>query len=92
MLQKLIHKIALTCKEATFLMELENTINVSSLQKIRLQLHLKICKACKSYQKNSKLLEKVLEMSFYKNHDTPVNQEKIKQLKVKIIQNLPNNE
>ncbi|WP_052598698.1 hypothetical protein [Aureispira sp. CCB-QB1] len=45
-----------TCKKATQLIEKEATENLSILTKIRLKMHLMMCKACAAYKKQSQLL------------------------------------
>lgn len=50
MIKNIIHQIALTCKEATLLMEQKESSQIGFIENIRLQAHLKICKFCRIYK------------------------------------------
>jgi predicted anti-sigma-YlaC factor YlaD len=52
----------LSCKKATMLVEKQKAIGtVSGIQKMQLKIHLSMCKACKGYIEQSKLIDKSLQ-------------------------------
>ncbi len=61
MKKDLLHTLILTCKEATLLIEKREAGKISFVERIRLKAHLWICDACKIYEKQSKIIEGVLE-------------------------------
>lgn len=89
MLTSLLHKIALTCNEATLLLEREGSNEISLLLKNRLNFHLKICKSCRSYKRKAKIIDKILiQEDFLQQTDNLEGQEQIEKLKEKINQRL----
>lgn len=85
MLKNWIHKIALSCEQATLLMELQENQQTTAIQNIRLKLHLIICKYCKIYSKKMKLMNQFFRSKSPKNsYDI----DKIETLKERIKQNL----
>jgi len=78
--------IMLTCKKATELIEMQQESPLSFLEKMQLNLHLKLCLPCKNYSIQSKLIDKVFS-SFEKS-------EKLKKIKLteeekkKILKNI----
>ena len=73
----------LTCKHATELVEKEKSTKMSFGDKLKLKLHLAVCKVCQSYKSNSDLMD-----HFFKKNDTTPNNVKIqenKELKDSII-------
>lgn len=51
----------LSCKNATALMEKKTVVQLQYREKLQLQLHVKLCRACSTYQKQSSFLDKALE-------------------------------
>lgn len=81
MLQKLIHKIALSCEQATLLMERKRNNSITPQQKIRLKLHLAICKYCKIYSQKLKFIDQIFTK---KTFTETKNEERIDKLKERI--------
>ena len=46
-----------SCKKATEMVEKKNVVGLNFSENLKLKLHLSICKACKSYQKQSVLID-----------------------------------
>ena len=86
MIKKIIHKLALTCKEATLLMELKDSNTISSFQKLRLTLHLLICKYCTIYKKKRAFMNQLLQRNEKELNE--VDNVTIDRLKVKINMDL----
>lgn len=61
MLTKLMNTLVLSCKEATELVEKREVTALTSRQRLQLKIHLWICSACRSYAKQSHLMNKMLE-------------------------------
>lgn len=80
----LLHKMLLTCKEATFLVEKREAGKISFREKIQLKAHLWICNACKNYEKQSKIIEKMLNKIFQKKEAETLS----KEFKQKIIEKM----
>ncbi len=51
----------LSCKKATELMEKKSLIGLSGKENFRLKLHTTMCDACSAYQKQSLLIDQLLE-------------------------------
>lgn len=83
-MKKIIRILMLSCLKATELIEKRLLFRLSLADKIRLKLHLTACKACRNYDKQSRLIsEAALKI---KEQDTQAVDMKqfIKDLKVKI--------
>ncbi|RKO69426.1 hypothetical protein D7322_21945 [Sphingobacterium puteale] len=52
------------CRQATLLMEKRNTNSITSLQKIRLNAHLMICKWCRAYSRKINVMEDAMKKIF----------------------------
>jgi len=90
MLNTLLHKLFLTCKEATFLMELKEANALNFVQKIKLRIHLVLCSYCKIYNRNKELISRYFEKNIDKNLDK-VNNEQIEKLKNKVLKHTTEN-
>ncbi|MBL4708593.1 MAG: hypothetical protein JKY48_09175 [Flavobacteriales bacterium] len=55
---RLIKKTMLTCKEATMLVVKEQEITLTSKEKIRLKIHLMMCKLCSLFKKEAHFIDK----------------------------------
>lgn len=47
----------LSCKKATEMVEQDKIVSLSFVDKVKLKIHLSVCKACKIYEKQSKLID-----------------------------------
>ncbi len=55
------HKLMITCKESTMLSVKKAEIGISFQDRLRLMLHHFICKYCRLFDKQNKIVDKVLE-------------------------------
>ncbi len=56
----MMKRLMLSCKKATEMMEKKITFGLSPAEKFQLFVHTMMCDACKTYQKQSVLLDKFL--------------------------------
>ncbi|MBW6481945.1 MAG: hypothetical protein K0B10_02680 [Vicingaceae bacterium] len=49
--------LKLSCKKATEMVEQEKIESLSFVDKVKLKLHLSVCKACQNYKKQSLLID-----------------------------------
>lgn len=75
----------LSCKKASELIDKKLLVKLSVKENMMLQIHTGMCDACKSYQKQSKTIDKLLENYFANPQATIQNIE----LKERIIEDLP---
>lgn len=89
---KIIHFFILSCPEATLQIEKQLNGQVSWPQKIRLKIHLAVCKWCHSYNQKCTLIQRVLHKTIRDNSEK-LNAQAIdtKLLKSKIEKKLKNN-
>lgn len=60
MLKRFMNRLFLSCKQVTELAEKKQVAGLSLIEKIRFNSHLLMCRACRSYEKQSLLMEKML--------------------------------
>ncbi|MDO6437951.1 hypothetical protein Q4534_11055 [Cyclobacterium sp. 1_MG-2023] len=60
-LEKIMSQLLLSCKEATFLIEKKMVSPLTFTQRLRLGVHLKLCKVCSAYESQSETMNKALE-------------------------------
>lgn len=89
MIKQIIHKLVLSCEEATLLLEKQDADQISLFQNIRLNIHLAICKFCKIYKQKSSFINQYFEDKINStdtdDHDT------IERLKEKINNKIAHN-
>jgi hypothetical protein len=78
-------KLLYTCKKATQLVEKQKDKKLSILEKVRLKLHLWICKACAIYAKQSQIIEKLLKK---RNETQPSEKTLSEEAKIKILEKI----
>lgn len=71
-MKKLMNIVVLSCQKATLLIEKGNSKPLSFMDKLQLNMHLKMCSKCADYQKQSVLIENILK-SNHKNFSNPSN-------------------
>lgn len=59
-MKKIMHILFLSCLKATELLEKKLYFKLSLMEKLQLQLHKSMCKACSNYQKQSILIDKAI--------------------------------
>ncbi|NCT15997.1 MAG: hypothetical protein COW67_00920 [Flavobacteriales bacterium CG18_big_fil_WC_8_21_14_2_50_32_9] len=80
--------LKLSCKKATEMVEQDKIVSLSLVDRLKLKLHISVCKACKVYQKQSDLLDTFFSKS--KDLDD-IPTEENPQLKNKILKQLDEN-
>jgi len=51
----------MSCKKASYIIEKRNVSKISLWEKLSLKFHLAICKLCKKYESDSKILARILK-------------------------------
>lgn len=64
MIKRLIHILVMSCKQATLLIEQQNAGEIPFVQKIRLRVHLTICKWCSAYNRKVHAMESMMKNIF----------------------------
>jgi hypothetical protein len=67
-----IKKIIYNCKRATFLVEKKLTDGLTLREKIELRIHLYGCSVCRVFDKQSALINKMVQQLFTSNNNTEV--------------------
>lgn len=89
-MKKLMNLLVLSCQKATLLIEKGHVQPLGFMDRIQLNMHLKICKHCSNYQKQSLLIENVLNANKPKN--IPLNNLKLsEQSKIRITKAIDDN-
>jgi len=65
----------LSCYKATELIEKKSVFILSPVEKAQLYLHTRVCDACRNYQKQSKLLDEVLEQELKALHEENISED-----------------
>lgn len=60
MIKKLMNWLFFSCQHATEFVEKREFVSLSLMEKIRFKGHVTMCKACRSYERQSALLEKMI--------------------------------
>ncbi len=66
-MKKLMNVFMLSCKKATELIEKKLCFKLNIVESVQLLVHTSMCHACKTYEKQSKVIDNVLQ----KNINTP---------------------
>jgi hypothetical protein len=92
-MKKLMNVLMLSCKKASGLIEKKLHFPLNPVEKTQLFLHTSMCDACKSYQKQSKELDGLLDKHFHTNPDQPdtTSHTLSSEIKAKIISDLEKN-
>ena len=85
--------LMISCNKATELVEKKSTFGITSLELAKLRFHNLICKGCKIYEKQSKLIDVFLKDRLNNNYDiiktnNLINSISSENLKEKIIKGL----
>lgn len=84
MLKKIMNKLFLSCLKATELIEKSFHIKLSVSEQMQLKAHKMMCSACKTYEKQSAIIEQGLKME----HKNLPDETEMEQLKKRISVNL----
>lgn len=79
-MEGLAAKILLTCKKAAELVERKQNKRISFKENIQLKLHLWICKACAVYEKQSKIIQNLLQKVVQKSSTEKLSEESKKKI------------
>ena len=63
-MKKIIHLLMLSCKKAASLIDKTAVYKLTIIEKVQLTMHKSICTGCANYQKQSVLLDKLLDEYF----------------------------
>lgn len=85
---KALQNIMLSCKKATELMEKKSLLKLSFKESVQLHMHISVCKACKSYQKQMKRLDAIFQKFFTKHPEENIPLVENKDLKERILSGL----
>lgn len=77
MMKKIMHTLFLSCLKATELIEKNFHVQLSFSERMQLKAHKMMCDACRNYEKQSILIEKVME-TVRKNQKIEIDLEKLK--------------
>lgn len=88
-MKKLMNKVMLSCNKATYLIEIEKYKEISTLEKIQLKMHLKMCAACNRYNIQSKFVDVLIQkISNSPKIDAMVSENTVRELENKIIDSI----
>jgi hypothetical protein len=87
--ERLFHILFLSCLKATQLIEKSRYFKLSWLERFRLKVHKRACKACNEYEKQSDILDKGISyITKQHNSNATVNVEELKsKIKMALDQN-----
>lgn len=88
LLSKIIHKLFLRCSEATLLLEKRNAQTLSPKENQKLNVHLKICNLCKTYEKKLKILDHILKIKVFENGNVEITDSELQNFKEKMTRRL----
>jgi len=83
-MKKLMQILFLSCLKATEFIEKKLNHKLSFKEEIQLKVHKSMCKACSNYEKQSKLIDKVLSETKIEN----IKKEEIISLKESIVKKI----
>jgi hypothetical protein len=90
-MMKLMNWLMLSCKKATELMEKLSLVGLSKKEKFRLRLHTSMCDGCTAYQKQSLVIDNLLHHHFDDMLPNAMPEVENKELRDRILLNLPKN-
>lgn len=85
-MNKFMNLMMFSCKKATELIEKKNFQALSFNEKIKLNVHTKMCKQCKTFEKQSILFDKVFSKISSKKTEVPYKENE--ELKKRILDSL----
>ncbi len=75
-MNKILNTLMLSCHKATELIEKKTVFSLSPAEKVQLYLHTRVCDACRNYQKQSELLDVVLEQELKALHEENISEDR----------------
>ena len=86
-MKKIMNLFFLSCKRTTELIEKRDVESLSIIEKLQLNLHVSMCNACKSYEKQSQIIGKAVSQ-WIKNKKPTQNSELSGDVKSNIIKEI----
>lgn len=83
-MKELMNYLMLSCQKATELIEKKSFIGLDWKENMQLKAHTALCNACSNYQKQSKVIDGILEQHLHDEEAIPLLENK--QLKKNIVQ------
>ena len=90
-MMRLMDKIMLSCKQATFFSSIKNYKKLKFMQKIQLRMHLSMCQGCKEFDRQSQIIDDSLseiQKEGYMQSEETLAQEKKSQINSIVNQRL----
>ena len=87
-MKKLMNYLMLSCKKAASLIDKNAEVKLSWKECIQLKLHKSMCEACTAYEKQSKLIDKILHTHIHSHSETNLPVIENKELQRQIISKL----
>ncbi len=73
-----MHFLFLSCLKATELIEKKFHFKLSDKEKIQLKIHKLMCDACKTYEKQSEIIEEGIKAHYHHHHSDEIDAEQLK--------------
>lgn len=73
-----MHYLFLSCLKATELIEKRFHFKLSFSEKIQLEMHKLMCNACKSYEKQSAIIEEGIKSNYHHHHSDEIDAVQLK--------------
>lgn len=83
-MKKLMNFLMLSCKKASELIDKKSLIKLSWKENLQLNMHTAMCDGCKTYEKQSLILDNILHKHAQSNDESQVPQLENPDLKTKI--------
>ncbi|CAN5180779.1 hypothetical protein BH09BAC5_BH09BAC5_03140 [soil metagenome] len=64
-MKRLMNILVLSCQKASFLIEKGHASPLSFMERLQLNMHLKICDKCAAYKQQSRIIESLLQKQAY---------------------------
>lgn len=87
-MKKLMYKIMLTCKQATFYSSIKSMYKLPIVRRIQLKMHLMMCEDCHEFNHQSQIIDQSM-VDFNKN-ETLQSEEKLSKEKISTIKKAVN--
>lgn len=87
-MRKLMNFLMLSCKKASELVDKRTVVNLSMKENMLLHMHTAMCNGCKTYQKQSKILDELLKQHLLNGDEKGIPQIINNELKRQIISKL----
>lgn len=87
-MKKIVHIIIYSCRKATELIDKRSVMGLSWIEGIRLFLHKRLCDACTTYEKHSRLIDRFLHHHLHDHQEEKAPKLQNNELKERIIERL----